>query len=512
MKLIEHLPLRSVKLMEHLLLRSRKLIEQLPLRSVMVKRSLIVLIPAALLAMIFSWSFRSPSEGRNLATVVAKPGPFTAKISETGELRALESVTISGQKELPIIYLVPEGTFVKEGDVLVRFDSSKYELAIDESKASLQVAEADLRRAREDSAAQRNKLLAELARFEAEVLLAQLDLDNLRKKPLKDELEGARMELEKAKVAFENAEKKLSVLPELVEKGFVTRITLEEAQLQYIGAKAALQVAQFNFEKISAGAPPDELEKTKIRLAQAKVALEKAKSGMRSQLQSFEAAVDREKANVGRARTLIEKADVRLKKTELRAPRDGLVVYAKAAGDKSAEKVQLGMVLFEGQPLIYLPDISTMVADTEVNEIDIGKVNLSGPVEVRLDAYPGAVFEGKILKIGSLAKLKQTRAGTATAIKVFEVTVKIDEKDPRLKPGLSATLDIIVDRQEDVISIPLSAVVSRRGDYFVFVSNGKKIEERKVVLGASNEQRVVVKEGLRPGEQVLLAPPPPGSS
>jgi len=131
---------------------------------------------------------------------------------------------------------------------------------------------------------------------------------------------------------------------------------------------------------------------------------------------------------------------------------------------------------------------------------------------VRLDAYPGAVFHGKVLNIGSLAKLKQGRAGTASGIKIFDVTVKIEEQDPRLKPGLTATLDIITDRQEDAIAIPLSAVVARGREHVVFVSNAGRIKERKVVLGPSNEQSVIVKEGLRPGEQVALVPPPSGPS
>jgi len=150
--------------------------------------------------------------------------------------------------------------------------------------------------------------------------------------------------------------------------------------------------------------------------------------------------------------------------------------------------------------------------DTEVNEIDIGKVKVGGPVEVRLEAYPGAVFQGKILKIGSLAIFKQSRSGTASGIKAFDVTVEIEEKDPRLKTGLTATLDIIADRQENVISIPISAVVTRRGEHAVFVYNTGTIKERKVVLGPSNEHNVIVKEGLRPGERVMLGPPPFGPS
>jgi HlyD family secretion protein len=88
--------------------------------------------------------------------------------------------------------------------------------------------------------------------------------------------------------------------------------------------------------------------------------------------------------------------------------------------------------------------------------------------------------------------------------------VKIEEKDPRLKPGLTATLDIIVDRQDNVISVPLPAVVSRKGEHHVFVPLGGRIEERKVVLGPSNEQSIIVQKGIRPSEQLILGVPPSG--
>jgi HlyD family secretion protein len=481
----------------------------LPLPSVTLKWALTGLIPLVAWGA-FYWSPGANSNGQALVTVEAKTGPFTAKLSEAGELRALESATISAQKDLQLIYLAPEGTFAKKGDELVRFDPTRYETALEEANATLQVSQAELRRAKQDQEAQRQKLLAEIARFEAEVRLAQLDLENLKRRPFKDELERARMEVTKARVAFNNADKRRGLLPELVDKGFITKSALEEAELKYFETKATLQAGQFEAERVSKGATPEELEKAQIRLEQAKIALERAQAGMGSQLQSLEATVEREKANVAKAQSLIEKSESRLKATVARAPRDGLVVYAKAGGEKSAEKVQLGMIPFEGQPIIYLPDISTMVADTEVNEIDIGKVTVGGPVEVRLEAYPGAVFHGRVLKIGSLAKFRQSRTGTATGIKVFDVTVKIEEKDPRLKPGLTATLDIIVDRHDNVISVPLPAVVSRKGESHVFVSHGGRIEERKVVLGPSNEQSIVVQKGIRPGEQLILGVPPSG--
>jgi HlyD family secretion protein len=273
-------------------------------------------------------------------------------------------------------------------------------------------------------------------------------------------------------------------------------------------ARTILQSARFNFDKVAAGATADELERTQIRLEQAQIALDRAQRGMEAQLQSFEASVEREKANVESARRMIATAKVKLNRTDLHAPKEGLVVYATVGGERSAEKVQLGMIPFEGQPILYLPDLSTMVVDIEVNEIDIGKIRIGGPVEVRLETYPDLTFRGQVLQIGSLARLKQMQNGAASSIKVFDTTVKIEDTDPRLKPGLTATLDIIIDRQQDALPVPLSAVMRRGGEDFVLVVNAGKVEPRKIVSGLSNEHQVMVREGLRSGERVILAPSP----
>ena len=435
-------------------------------------------------------------------------GEFVAKIAEPGELRALDSATISAAKDLTIIYLIPEGTYAKKGDVLARFDPGKYEAQLEEAEAALAVSEADLRKAETDLEAQRQRLQADIARFEAEARFAQLDLDDLQKRPLPNELAQAKMEVRRTQAAFDYAEAKRKVLPALVEKGFITRDTLEDAELRALEAKTVLQAAQFNLQKVMAGATPEELERAQIRLEQARFALDKAKSGMASQIESYKANIERERANVERAKKLIQTAETKLKVKEITAPKDGLVVYAKASENKGNEKIQLGMIPYEGQPILYLPDPSTIVADTEVNEVDIGKVQVGGPAELELDSFPGMVFHGTVLKIGSLARMKLTPAGTPSGIKVFDVTVKVDEKDERIRPGLSATVGMIFERRENVLSVPLSAVLARDGGQAVLVGNGRRIEERKVVLGPSNEDRVIVEEGLREGERVIASPPP----
>lgn len=475
-----------------------------------MKKVIIVSIAVALLGTGLYWYTRPVPEAKPPTTFEVKADPFTTKITELGELRALDSVTISSQIGNTVITeLIPEGVHAKKGEVLVRLDPGSLAIDLEQSKAGVQIARASLRVAEKELEVQRQQMLAEITRLGSEVRLARLELDELKRKPLPEEIDKASMQLEKAKAAFSNADKKRELLPGLVKKGFITEETLDKARLDYLEAKANLQMARFNFSDVSAGATPDELARATIRFTQAEAALEAARQGMLPKLRSLEAAVERAQAQVVQAKNLVNKHKAELEQTVLRAPRDGLVVYARIRKGAST-KIHPGMVVWRGQALIHLPDLSTMVVDTELNEIDIGQVKVGDPAEVRLEAYPGGLFAGRVQEIATLAHAKQRPSGADSGIKVFNVTVKIKDKDPRLRPGLTAVVDLIVDHQEDTISVPLTAVSSRQGKHVVFVADGGEPEERRVILGPSNDHRVIVKAGLRPGEQVLLDHPTHG--
>ena len=456
------------------------------------------------------WYARSASTATGTSPVLfeVKPADFTVWITEPGEVRASKFVTILSRKDGPIAYVVPEGTNVKAGDVVVRFDSTPQQPALEASKVDLLGAQAELLKAKKDAEAQNQKLQADLARLEADFRLAQVEVADLKKKPLSDELEKARLELEKARLTFEQAEKKQKLLPDLAKKGFITQSTLDEGELSYLAATAGLRVAQFNLDKVSAGATVEELEKAMIKLTQTKFVLDRAQVSVKPQLEAIEASIDKHRADGKRAENLVQKAKDELERTQLRAPQAGLAVYGSRGS--SGEKIHPGMMTWAGEALITLPDMTTMIADTQVNEIDIGKVRVGAPVVAKLEAYPGAVFRGEVIKTGTVARVKKDRAGAVTSIKVFDVRVQIEDKDPRVKPGLTAILDIIVDRQQGAMAVPVSAILSRGGEAVVFVANRGRIEERKVVLGPSNDERVAVKSGLRAGEQVLLEVPPQG--
>ena len=450
------------------------------------------------------WYLRSPDARKAPATVEVKRGEIAVRITGLGELRAFESVTISAQREDRITYLVPEGTSVKSGEVLVRFDASAAEALQVENRARLEVARSELRKAERELEAQREKQLAELARYKRDLRLAQLDLEEIRQKPLPADLERARLELDRARANFEMEGKRRSQVPDLVRRGLVSKNAVDEVEVKYLEAKVGLQVAESNLSRVALGATPAEVERAKMRLEAAKSEVEKDRREAEAQVAGLEAPLERARAEVAHAKGQVDGAQLWLASTVLRAPRSGIVVYAKAGEGRPSDKVGIGMITREGQPILYLRDVSRMVVSTEINEADIGRVNLGAPVEARLESHPGAVFHGRVLRIEALSRVGQRRGALGSEVKVFDVTSSIEANDAQLRPGLTARIDLNVERHQNVVYIPVSAVTHGEGQPVVYVWNGGHAMRRKVVLGVSNSEHVVVKEGVRPGERLVL--------
>jgi HlyD family secretion protein len=150
-----------------------------------------------------------------------------------------------------------------------------------------------------------------------------------------------------------------------------------------------------------------------------------------------------------------------------------------------------------------------MLVDTEIGEIDLGRVRVGEPASVALDAFPGVQFKGEVIAISNLAKRKINRAtGKQTGAKVFDVTVRVLADDPRLKPGLTATVEILSNQYENALTVPLEAVFYDENEKpIVYVRKRGRVEARSVEFSDSNDRVAVVKKNLEFNDEVLLAPP-----
>jgi HlyD family secretion protein len=167
--------------------------------------------------------------------------------------------------------------------------------------------------------------------------------------------------------------------------------------------------------------------------------------------------------------------------------------------------------VWPGHSLAEIPDLSSLTVHSQVNEALINRITDNMPVRITADAIGGMEFEGKITSIGRIAIDRAVSPAGELATneqqeimqKVFEITVTPENLDNRVRPGMTARISIITDEIPDAVSVPLSCVFTRNAKSIVYRVAGKKYEKIDVTLGMRNTKRVIILEGLKPGDKIL---------
>ncbi|HET8647542.1 MAG TPA: efflux RND transporter periplasmic adaptor subunit [Vicinamibacteria bacterium] len=447
--------------------------------------------------------------GRGTPTVAiatVQRGPFQVSIVEGGTLQALRSVTYAStiqSNQAKIVAIVAEGKLVAKGDLLILFDAAPFEEEIRRNQALLAQAEADLQKARQDEKLQRIENAEHAAAARQKLERSQLEL--------RDVQEGkGRVKEEEAAAAVANAERELQKartarddLQPLLAEGFITRQELERAQQAVARAEEELALARRRRDSMEQFGRPLEISQARSEALITRENARQLEAAAAFRLEQKRAAIAAAESRIQEAASRLALAQQQLARTEVRADVPGIVVYRDVFFGSEQRKPQVGDQVWANQPLLILPDISRMVVETKVRETDIHKVERNQRVSVRVQAYPDLALTGQVTLVGTLAQEEKERRGT----KFFGVTVQINESDARLRPGMSARVDIQVEERADALSVPLEAVFERDGRAVCHVWRRGAFEARPVVLGPSNRDFVVVLKGLAAGERVALRDP-----
>jgi len=182
------------------------------------------------------------------------------------------------------------------------------------------------------------------------------------------------------------------------------------------------------------------------------------------------------------------------------APKDGMVMYAKLWGGR---KIRVGDEISFFNPVIAtLPDMSVLVSETYVKEIDITKIHKGDPVEITIDALPGKTYEGSISKI---ANIGQELPGFDT--KVFKVLIDLKEKGKEIKPAMTTDNRILLNNLQEAVKIPREAIYADSGKTFVYFRKEGKTWKKEIEPGVENEEEVVIASGLSEKDKILVAEP-----
>ena len=245
------------------------------------------------------------------------------------------------------------------------------------------------------------------------------------------------------------------------------------------------------------------MEGSRATLSNSKERLRQTQRANTFRLSQADATLDLARNKYSELVSRVEFQSENLDRCEILATVSGLVIYKEVFFGSEKRNVQVGDQVWPNQPLIMLPDLSQMTVETQVRETDIYKVEKNQQVLIAVEAYPELRLEGEVSFIGTLAQADEARRGG----KYFTVTILVKKADPRLRPGMSARVELLVERMEKARYVPLEAVFVSGGRHYTYVMRGRSAEVQEVLVGPSNENYTVIETGLEPGDRVLLRDP-----
>lgn len=202
--------------------------------------------------------------------------------------------------------------------------------------------------------------------------------------------------------------------------------------------------------------------------------------------------------NLEKSERRLQSVRDRLAKTRIMSPGDGIILDVPV---NEGQVVVAAASVNSGTTLMLFADVSRLLIDTHVNQMDVGSLDVGKTLLVQLSGTDEEKIEARIEFIAPVATVKNN-------IKGFQVQASVDQSDPRLKPGMSVSMEVPVGRAEGVVTVPVTAVFRDQDAKVVYVRSGGHIEKRRVAVGISNLSRAEIKSGVNEGEEILLYVPP----
>jgi multidrug efflux pump subunit AcrA (membrane-fusion protein) len=188
-----------------------------------------------------------------------------------------------------------------------------------------------------------------------------------------------------------------------------------------------------------------------------------------------------------------------LEQCVVKAPKSGLVIYPSAAQWKDTPDITEGATVVKDQVLLLMPDLSKMQVKVGIHESIVDRIKPGLAARVTL---PDTRLDGKVSSVASVTR----PAGwwTGNVVK-YDTIIELPSVEG-LKPGMSAEVEVIIDEYEDVLTIPVAAVVETEQGDFCWVQTAEGVKRRLLQLGDTNDSFIVVKAGLTEGDVVVLNP------
>ncbi len=471
-----------------------------------------IVVAAVVFAVIWLKVVRAEEDpAANMATFVAKRGPLTISVLEAGAIKAKEQEIIRNEVEgrTTIISIIPEGTRVKVGDLLVELDASSMDDERIDQEIKVKNAEAAFVNAEKALEIAKNQAKSDIELAELTLKFAKQDLDIYLEKQYPNDATAADNKVKEAQEVLTRAIQTRDWSETLFKEKYLSETELLADRLAVTKGENSLTVAKNDMELLQDYTKRRKVDQYVSDVNQAEMALERTRSKADANVIQAEAELSAKEQEFKRQTDKLKKLMDQIKKATVYSPAEGMVVYATSSrggfGRQDRQPLADGVEVWERQELIYIPKSSSSVAEVDVHEASLDKVRAGLPAIVTVDALPGKKFVGTVSRIAPLPNAQSMWMNPD--LKVYTTNIDLESPDPALRNGMSCKADIIVEKYKDVVYIPVQCVLRVGGLPTVHVVNNGQVERCKVEIGLDDDINIAILSGLNEGDVVLLAPP-----
>ncbi len=437
-----------------------------------------------------------------------KRGDMVISVVEGGALKAVKESVIRSEFEgiSRIISIVPEGTYVKAGQMLVELDSSELKDRVNQQEVSYQNNDFAFIQAKENLSIQQSLAESQIKEAELRVEFAKSDLDKYIEGDAPQQINTATNAIIIRKEQLQRAQDKLDWTQQLFKKGYASKSELEADGLSLMQARISMEQSEEDLRLYRKYDLPKSRRRLESAWEQSKMELDRLKHRTANQIAQAEANLRTSQRALELTLEKLKELKQQLENAKIKAPQDGLVVYASSGyGDRGQTLIEEGAQIRQRQEIIKLPDVSQMLVEIRVHESHVLQIHPGLDAYVTVDSLPDRRFRAKVTKVAVLPN-SQDRWMNPN-LKVYSTDVMIEEQLPDLKPGASARAEIIVTNLINALTVPLQSVTTVKGKQVCYVQEGRELVARPVTVGNFNDQFIEIRAGLKEGDEVALTPP-----
>jgi HlyD family secretion protein len=469
---------------------------------------LLVVIIAGVIVAAGMWFFTPKAKEPATAFYEVRRSDFTVSVVEGGTLTAVNEISIRNEVEgvARIIYIVPEGTYVKKGDLLVELDSAQAEDTVNQQKISYEKAKFAFSNAVAQLEIQRSTTNSDITAAALKLKFAEIDLQRfIQGQLIVDQVEASN-KLVSALAQLAVSEETFTYSSNLAAKGYETKQRVDADRLSVMNIRNSAIVASNTIWILQNFDHPKLRERYESDAREARRELERIILQSERKIAQYVADLMAASNTFVLNERQLERAERNLNATKIYAPQDGLVVYPMTDSRFSSESlIEEGATVRNRQELIKLPDTSRMKVTVRVHESHVGMVKPGQVAFVVLDSMPDQRFQGYVDKVALLPDT-QARWGNPN-LKVYKTEIILTDLPLDVKPGVSARAEILITNIANALSVPIQAVTTLKGKQVCYVADGNKVTPVPVQVGMFNTRFIEITSGLKEGDRVLLSPP-----